>query len=293
MLFVKSIPSPVSLQAHFVVEFPRRWSRIKVVIFRYLRLALALFRYSLTRELMFKANFLLWIVVEFAWFAIQLTLVEVIYSHVQEVAGWSKYEMIVLIGTSHLVQQLFQVLFMVNCIELPDHVRTGRLDFLLVQPANSQFLVSVRKFDIGALVNMTIALGFVIYALGKLGIQPTWIQVLFYFLLVINGTLIHYALMLGIVTFSFWIVRAQGLVYGYYNLFHLTRIPKEAFQGGMRLFFTYALPMLLVANYPAEVLARNFVGWGMVGIVGITLAFLLVGSLWFRFGLRFYTSASS
>ncbi len=260
---------------------------------RYLKLAVALFRYSLSRELMFKANFLLWILVDLAWFIIQLTFIEVIFSHVREVAGWNKYQMILLIGTSQGVQQLFQFIFMVNCIELPENVRLGKLDFTLLQPANSQFLVSIRKFDLGALVNANIGFGFVVYAAWKLQLHPTAGQVILYNLMVLNGTFIHYAIMLSIVTLSFWIVRAQGLVYGYYNLFQITRIPKEAFKGGIKLFFTLVLPMLVVANYPAAVLARGLWGIGVWWVFGLTATLILLASFWFRYALRFYTSASS
>lgn len=262
-------------------------------MFRYFKLTAALFRYSLTRELMFKANFLLWIVVDLAWFGIQVTLVEVIFSHVQEVAGWNKYQMILLIGTSLVIQQMFQFIFMVNCIDLPENVRTGKLDFALLQPANSQFLISIRKFDLGAPVTACAGLGFVTYAAWKLQLHPTPAQIVMYAIMVLNGVFIHYALMLAIVTLSFWIVRAQGLVYGYYNLFQLTRIPKEAFKGGVKLFFTLGLPMLLVANYPAAVLAKGLWGIHAYWIFALTLGFVFLASLWFRFALRFYTSASS
>jgi len=262
-------------------------------MFRYLKLALALFRYSLMREMMFKINFLLWIVVDLAWFAVQLALIEVIYAHVPEIAGWRKCEMILLIGTSQLVQQTFQFIFMVNCIELPENVRTGNLDFILLQPANSQFLVSIRKFDLGALINGTVAIGIIVYAGWKLNLHPGMAQLALFAGLVFNGASIHYALMLTIVTLSFWIVRAQGLVYGYYNLFQIARIPREAFRGGIKIFFTFGLPMLVVANYPAAVLARGLWGWDAVWVFGLAGILIALTSLWFRFGLRFYTSASS
>lgn len=260
---------------------------------RYFKLILALFRYSLSRELMFKANFLIWILVDLVWFIIQLALIEVIFSHVTEVAGWNKYQMILLIGTSQAVQQLFQFIFMINCIELPENVRLGKLDFILLQPANSQFLVSIRKFDLGALVNATVGLGFVSYAAWKLQLHSTVGQLLLYTLLMLNGVLIHYAIMLAIVTFSFWIIRAQGLVYGYYNLFQITRIPKEAFKGSIKLFFTLGLPMLVVANYPAAVLARGLWGIGAWWVFSLSIGFVFLASRWFRYALRFYTSASS
>ncbi len=266
---------------------------VNFFMLRYLKLSFALFRYSLSRELMFKANLILWVVVEFLWFAIQLAMVEVIFSHVRELAGWNKYEMILLIGTSHLVQQLFQFVFMINCIDLPENVRMGKLDFFLLQPASSQFLVSIRKFDVGALVNGSIGLAFTIYAVWKLNIHPSALQIVLYAALVANGALIHYALMLAIVTLSFWIVRAQGLVYGYYNLFQITRIPRDAFKGVVKLFFMFGLPMLVVANYPAEVLAQRLWSWHILWVFALAFGFVALASAWFRFGLRFYTSASS
>ena len=70
------------------------------------------------------------------------------------------------------------------------------------------------------------------------------------------GILIHYSLMFLLATISFWTVRAQGIVWGYYNLFNLARMPDEAFQGFFRAFFTFAIPMLLVFNVPVRVLLQ-------------------------------------
>jgi ABC-2 type transport system permease protein len=260
---------------------------------RYLKLALALFRYSLSREMIFKGNFILWVFVEFGWFGLQLALVQVIFAHVNEIAGWTKYEMIVLIGTSHMVQQIFQFVFMINCMELPENIRTGKLDFLLLQPVNSQFMISLRKFDPGALVNATIGVGFIMYAAYHLHLHPTFSQTTLFFVLLLNGVAIHYALMLSIVTVSFWIVRAQGLVYGYYNLFQITRIPRQAFHGVARMLFSYFLPMLIVANFPASALIRNLSASGSLWVFALSLALITAATMWFRFGLRFYTSASS
>ena len=62
-----------------------------------------------------------------------------------------------LIGASHLIQQIFQALFLINCTHLSELVRTGRLDFLLLLPVNSRFIISVRQIDLGALVNAAVS----------------------------------------------------------------------------------------------------------------------------------------
>ena len=54
--------------------------------------------------------------------------------------------------------------------------------------------------------------------------------------------MIHYSLMFLLATISFWTVRAQGIVWGYYNLFNIARMPDEAFHGAFRAFFTFERP---------------------------------------------------
>src|SRR5690606_33020529 len=85
---------------------------------RYFGIYRAFWRNSLVREMGFKVNFLLWIVVKLLWFALQLVFMVVIYEHTDRIASWSKWQVVFLVGANHLVQQLFSALFMSNCVRL-------------------------------------------------------------------------------------------------------------------------------------------------------------------------------
>ena len=61
--------------------------------------------------------------------------------------------MVLLVGASNFIQQLYQAFFLTNCTNLSELVRTGKLDFLLLLPVNTRFLVSLRVVDLGAFVN--------------------------------------------------------------------------------------------------------------------------------------------
>ena len=82
---------------------------------RYLSIYAALWKNSVTRELMFKSNFLLWIVVETLWFGLQLSFIGVLYLHTDSIGSWTKWEVVLLIGASHFIQQIFQAFFLINC----------------------------------------------------------------------------------------------------------------------------------------------------------------------------------
>src|SRR5437763_8099392 len=116
---------------------------------RYLTIYLALWKNSVVREMTFKVNFLLWIFVELLWFALQLTFITVIYQHTDRIGDWSKCEVLLLMGVSHLIQQIFQASFLTNCTQISEMIRTGKLDFMLLLPISTRFIVSLRQVDLG------------------------------------------------------------------------------------------------------------------------------------------------
>jgi ABC-2 type transport system permease protein len=113
-------------------------------------------------------------------------------------------------------------------------------------------------------------------------------------MLCVAGILIHYSLMFLLSSISFWTVKAQGIVWGYYNLFNIARMPDEAFHGLFKALFTFAVPMLLISNVPARLLAAKLSSPGpMVLLVGMSGICLVVSEWGWRRSLRRYTSASS
>ena len=257
-------------------------------------LYLSLCRNSITRELGFKANFLLWLLVELVWFGLQLTFITVVYRHTESIGDWTKWQVVMLVGASHFIQQLFQAFLLVNCAQLSELVHTGNLDFYLLFPTNTRFLVSARHVDLGGFVSAASGLAIMVYAAAQLHVQITLTQMIAFGGLCAVAITIHYSLMFLMATCSFWTVRAQGLVMAYYNLFSLTRVPDAAFSGVARAVFTLFIPLLLVANVPVKVLlgkAGNVTGVGALLATSV-LCFAASSQLW-RAALRRYSSASS
>ena len=261
---------------------------------RYWTIYRMLWRNSVVREMSFKSNFILWIVVELLWFALQLTFISVLYLHTDHIGTWTKWEVVMLVGGSHFIQQIFQAFFLVNCTQISELVRTGRMDFMLLLPINTRFLISLRQVDLGGFVNGTSGLAVMIYAAQQMHLVPSVIQVIGFFLLCLAGIFIHYSLMFLLASVAFWTVRAQGIVWGYYNLFNIARLPDSAFQGFFKAFFRFGIPMLLVANVPVKLLVRRLDSpfeMLLLAIMGV-VCFALSDWFW-RYSLRHYTSASS
>ena len=260
---------------------------------RYAGIWLAQVRYSTVREMMFKSNFILWIVVELLWFALSLAFIEFLYLQVDDVAGWSKWGMILLVSTNSLVMQIFQTFVMINLTKLPELIRSGKLDFFLAQPAPAQFLVSTRNFEPGSVVTSLVAAMVCLVAMAHLRLDLSAAGILVYPLLVACGVAIHYSLMLMLMSLAFWMTRAQGFINAYYQCFQIARLPREAFHGAARFIFTWTLPLLLVANVPARTLLHGLDGRDVAGMLAVTGVLLALSALVFQAGLRRYGSASS
>jgi len=192
------------------------------------------------------------------------------------------------------MQQTFQAFFLTNCVNLSELVRTGKMDFLLMLPVNTRFVVSLRQVDLGAFVNGAFAVAVMAYAAAKLDLHPTVGQFLGFLALCVVGILIHYSLMFMLAAISFWTVRAQGIVWGYYNLFNIARMPDEAFRGVFKAVFTFVLPVLLVSNVPVRVLAHKLTSptlW--LVLLGMGLVCGVISEWFWRLSVRRYTSAST
>ena len=261
---------------------------------RYLRIYIALWKNSVVREMSFKSNFVLWIITEFLWFGLQLAFITVIYQHTDHIGDWSKWQVVLLVGASHFIQQIFQAFFLTNCTQISEYVRTGKLDFMLLLPINTRFIVSLRQVDLGGFVNAGSAVVVMIYSLGQLHFIPSLLQISGFVLLAVAGVCIHYSLMFLLASISFWTVRAQGIVWGYYSLFTIARLPDAAYRGFFKAFFTFAVPMILVANVPAKLLTDKLRSpFELTLLLGMSLVCWVISEIGWRFSIRHYTSASS
>src|SRR5438093_13639260 len=262
---------------------------------RYIEIYSIMLRNSLIREMSFKANFILWMLVEVLWFLGQIVFFSIIFGSINQIGDWSKWEVVLLVGTHQIIAQLFQAFFFVNVANVPELVRTGKLDSLLVLPLDSQFAVSTKQFGLDSVINAMIGAAVVLLALTRLQIAPSAGAVLLYLIALGFGVAVHYSIMLSLAAVSFWIVRAQGLVYGYFNFLNIARYPDVIFPRLFRIIFGWIVPVVIVANIPARLLIKSF---GQPGplmfqiVVASTVVFCLSRAFW-GFALRRYSSASS
>jgi ABC-2 type transport system permease protein len=273
----------------------------------YLRVALTFAKNSLIRDMMFPMNFIIESVSSIGWMMMNLGFYVLVFQYtpmLSNAAGdavWTKYQFFVFLATTMFVNSTVQMFFMANAEEFSELIRTGNLDFALLKPIDTQFLISLQRVDWSSAADFVIAVLLLVYAVPRLdGFEPTWTAVLLYPFYVVLGVLIMYSVMVTLAATSVWLGRNQTLYDFWFYITNFSRYPLEIYDGPigiwLRRLFLFVLPVLVVVNVPARIMARPFQpAYAYLALYGIfATVFCLAASRWvFQRALCSYRSASS
>jgi len=269
----------------------------------YLRVFLTFARNSLVRDMTFRANFIVDCVASLTWVAMQLAFYLLIFEFtpsIGPVGDWGKYEFLVFLATTLMVNSLVGAFFMPNLSEFSEMIRTGHLDFALLKPIDTQFLISLTKIEWSTLSNAIFAVALLVFSLARLNSPPSAVQYMLYPVYVLCGTAIFYSLMIALSSISVWLGRNQNLYDFWFYITNFSRYPMEIYEGSigtpLRRTFTFLIPILVVVNVPARLLAHPLQdqNWPLAGFALLATAACLLGSrMMFIRALASYRSASS
>lgn len=274
----------------------------------YLRVFLTFVRNSLVRDMMFPANFIIETLSSFGWVMMNVGFYLLIFRYTSQIGAggseggaWDKYQFFVFIATSMFINSMVQMFFMTNADEFSELIRTGGLDFALLKPIDTQFLISLRRIEWASLANAVVAIALMTYALPRVqGFTFSIWQFVLYPVYVLAGIGILYSLMIVLAAASVWLGRNTSIYDFWFYITTFSRYPMEIYSGTfgdlLRRVFTFVLPVLIVVNVPARMLAKplrpEYAPLAMFAIVATILS--LVISRWvFQRALLSYRSASS
>lgn len=226
----------------------------------------------------------------------ELMGVWIIFSNTKEVRGWTWMHMLVLVGVYRTVAGGIRIVIVPSMRKLLEDIREGTLDFVLLRPVNSQFLVSIREVVIYRLVDVLLGLGIAAYGCYRLtGTVPFQHVILFAFTLA-AGFLIVYGVWLMLGTLCFWFIRVQNIEMVFWNVFEAGRFPIDIYRTSIRWTLTYIVPLAFITTVPARALfssdmsaAPTTIAWGFV----LATLMLFVSNRFWRYGLRHYSGASA
>ena len=260
---------------------------------RYLRLFLIQLRTSLVLGMQYRWEFLIDGALSVFWAAAAVLPLWVFGAMPQHIPGWSYPELVVLFGWFILLKGILDGAVNPSLTAVVEHIRQGTLDFVLLKPADAQFLVSTAKFDPWKMVDAPTGLAMIAIGLRMVGRWPGAGQIAGAALMLVAASLMLYALWIIVVSAAFWVVRLDNLSFLFMSIFDFARWPVSVFRGALRFVFTFVIPLAVMTNYPAlALLGRLRPQVGAAVLAGALLFVAIARLVWLR-AIGRYTSASS
>lgn len=258
-----------------------------------IRLFIQILKCRMINYMEYRWNFFLGGIAEFIWMLVNFIFFNVVFLKIDEIGGWTKYEVLMLTVLMGLFDTIIAFFFHSSLVEVPQLINTGNLDFIILKPVNHRFYLSLRNVDFSQLINFVLNIGLIIYLANRLNLELSASKIIISILLIINGVFILYNLYFLIVCLAFWVVKVNLAFSVYYQLFYIGNKPINIYNKIVQKIFTFIIPIFIAFNYPVIYISKGLsIGQLMLSFV-LSIVFFIITQLVFRFGLRNYSSASS
>ncbi|WP_224372583.1 ABC transporter permease [Hyalangium versicolor] len=260
---------------------------------RYLGLLGVQLRSASLLALQYRGDFLVEGIISVFWTFTAMAPLFVVYGGRDAIAGWSFAESLLVVGWFTLLQGVLEGAITPSLNSVVDHIRKGTLDFVLLKPADAQFLVSTTGFEPWRATNVLTGIIIFVYAFHLLGRGPSIPGLFAAMLLLVTSTLLLYSMWILTVSAAFFVVKVDNLTYFFQSIFDAARWPSAVFKGALAFVFTFIIPLALMTTFPAEAMLGRLPLRALVtAVVGSMLFAFVSRRVWLR-SIGHYTSASS
>lgn len=258
-----------------------------------LKLLTTFLRVNIQQELAYRADTLINILLSLMWLGWELLGLSIIFSNTATLGGWSLGELIALLGVWRLVNTLMAGLIWPNTERFNTSVRDGSLDYTLLQPVSSQFLVSFSRIVIWRAWDIGLAAVLIVAGINMNSSSVAPLNVASFLALAFSGALIIYSLWIVLIACTFWFVKFDNNVTILQALMDAGRYPATVYPVWLRLIITFVVPIAVATTVPLQALRGDLRWWQVLLFLGVGGLSLLISARVWKAGVRRYSGASS
>lgn len=260
---------------------------------RYAALFWAQLQASLVTSMQYRTDFIVSGLMSFFWMFWNVVPLLIVFGRRDSVAGWTFAESLVVIGWFNILRAVLDGAIAPSLVEAVERIRYGTLDYVLIKPADSQFLVSTSRFVPWKIVDALGGLGIIAFAFARMGRAPDLAAVGASLVMLVAAVLVLYNVWILVICASFWVVRLDNLSHMFSAIFDAARWPVQVFRGVWRVLFTFVIPLAVMTTYPAMALLGTLdTGTAGAAIAGAAVFAAATRLVW-SYSVGKYTSASS
>jgi len=222
-----------------------------------------------------------------------ILFIEIIFSRVNTVAGWSVDEMQLLGVVSQSSAVLYSVFFSGGISRLQESVRTGGFDYFLLKPLDAQVHCSVSRINPLGLIALIGPLIWVAFLVSQRNLHLSLPLIPVVFFILCLGVVIRYSFGLGTAVLSFLLTKVSALQSLQSALLNQSHFPISMYSGWMRTFAIYMVPVALIANSPTLILLEGGTGYYSIILLLYSVLSVVFTRYLYTTLVKKYTSASS
>jgi ABC-2 type transport system permease protein len=167
------------------------------------------------------------------------------------------------------------------------------MDYTILQPVNSMFLVTFSRITVWRIWDLILAIVLIVVGINMSGDFITPLHLLSFILLALSGMIVIYSLWIVLIAFTFWFTKFDNNVTIMQALMDSGRYPVSVYPVWMRIIVTFIIPIAVATTVPLQALrgdlnANQIMIFFMVAVV----SFLIASRIW-KSGLKRYSGASS
>jgi len=258
-----------------------------------LKLLSAFLKVNVQMALAYRADTIVNILLNIMWLGWELLSLGIIFSNTETIGGWGFGELIALLGVFRLVHTLMIALIWPNTEKFNQSIRDGSMDYTLLQPVNSMFLVTFSRITVWRAWDLILAGILIIIGINLSGDTTTPLSILTFVLLTVSGAIVIYSLWIVLIALTFWFTKFDNNVTILQALLDAGRYPVTVYPVWLRILVTFIIPIAVATTVPLQGL-RGELSLGRVFMfiaIGL-VSFLIASQVWKR-GLKQYSGASS
>jgi len=260
---------------------------------RYLKLLAIFYKNCLLTDLEYRANFVMNLLTSVFWVGFSLIGIGVFFHQRATIGSWNYDEALLVVGLFVLFEGLIDSLFTPNIQRMVEEIRLGTFDFVLTRPVNSQFLATLRYFSPWKLANVAMGAAICRTALNRLQVGPSLAQLAAGSALMASAVVIAYSLWLLMLTTAFWFVRIDNITELFWAVYETGRFPVSVYPGWLQGVLSFVIPVAFITTFPAAAVLGKVGAATVFEGLALAAALFTASTLFWRFALRHYSSASS
>jgi ABC-2 type transport system permease protein len=261
---------------------------------RNVKFVLALMKIRISRQMAHAPSFWSALWIDTITFLIQAASFLAIYSQVDEINGWGRWQSVFFVGTFSLIDGIYMFLYFFGLLRLPELVSSGKLDPYLTKPVDPLLHLSFESIDPGSGMVIIPALVILVLSGSRLGIAVGPLRVLAYCGAIVLMIFLSYSLMLIVRLPSFFLRRVAAFSAAEESLIEFAfRVPGSAYRGAWKIVFRVLLPYGLIAGLPSDIFFSGGTWMEWATGISVAFAFFVLARLGWKAGLRRYESTGS